>query len=180
MLYDGEEFEHNGNRFRVAFPPDDAMGAPWKEHDGHGPVSDWRHGSRWGHCYASKKPGERPLHTDGGSTCFYDFAEAVRIAKRDGWMSNADVLALSDPNRQKLTRSQLAARAAEEDFQRLKAWCDDKWSWTGVVVTLLDDDGDATDETASLWGIESDAGGYLEEVARELADEIVSRIRAAT
>lgn len=177
LYYDGEDFEHNGNRFRVAFPHDDAMGAPWEEHEGHGPVSDWRRAGYSGH--VPKAPGERPLCSDRGSARFYDFAEAVRIAKRDGWMSNADVLALSDPNRQKLTRSQLAARAAEEDFQRLKAWCDDKWSWTGVVVTLLDDDGDATDETASLWGIESDAGDYLEEVARELADEIVSRIRAA-
>lgn len=174
-MYDGDTFEHNGNRFRVAFPHDDTMGAPWDEHDGHGPVSEWRCGSRRGHCYASKAPGERPLHTDNGFTRFYDFAEAVRIAKRDRWMSNADVLALNDPNRPKLTRGQLAARAAEEDFQRLKDWCEGRWCWIGVVVTLLDDN----DKTASLWGIESDASEYLEEVAHELADEIAERLKTA-
>ena len=167
-MYDGDTFEHNGNRFRVAFLSDDTMGAPWDEHDGHGPVTKAPLRANY-RGYISKAPGQRFL----GEHWLYNFAEAVRMAKRDGWR------ALEDVGRADMTRGQLAARAAEEDFQRLKDWCEGRWCWIGVVVTLLDDDGDATDETASLWGIESDAGDFLEEVARELADEITANLKAA-
>ena len=66
-----------------------------------------------------------------------------------------------------------AARAARADFERLRDWCLDRWHWCGVVVVMLDDEGDELDR-ASLWGIESDAGQYLDEVAAELADELAA------
>jgi len=64
-------------RVRINVQDDTDMGAPWEEHDGHGPVSDWT--------TREKHPGERLLNSDRGSKRYYDVAEANRIAKRDGW-----------------------------------------------------------------------------------------------
>jgi hypothetical protein len=69
---------HGAYSVRVLVERDGDMGAPWKEDDGHGPVSDWR-------SMESKAPGERVLHQDRSQARFYDFAAAVKIAKRDGW-----------------------------------------------------------------------------------------------
>ena len=152
MLYDGDTFEAEGRTFRVTFPHDDTMGAPWEEHDFHGPVSDWTR--------RDKKPGEMVLNQDRFSKRFYDFAESVRLARRDGWGGEGR------------TKGERAHNAAMADFKRLSAWCNDEWSWIGVQIELLDRDGDGTGQTASVWGVESDAGDYLEELARELVSEI--------
>lgn len=71
------EFTHNGTAYLAEVYPDEHMGAPWDEHDGHGPVSDWT--------TRSKAPGELVLNEDRGSYRYYDFQEACRIARRDGW-----------------------------------------------------------------------------------------------
>lgn len=82
-MFDGQKFTHAGHNFRVSMATDCDTGAPWIEHDGHGIVSDWT--SR------DKKPGELVLACDGrgrarnGVRRFYDFAETVKIARRDGW-----------------------------------------------------------------------------------------------
>lgn len=68
--------------FKIA--PDSDYGTPWENEDGHGPVSDWQRSS----CmtgYPSKRPGQLVLCTDHGSSRFYDFAAACRIARRDSW-----------------------------------------------------------------------------------------------
>jgi hypothetical protein len=70
-------FQGSTYRFRVNVPFDEVMGAPWKEHDGHGPVSEWT--------TRDKRPGELVLSTDGTHKRYYDAAEANRVAKRDGW-----------------------------------------------------------------------------------------------
>jgi hypothetical protein len=57
---------------------DEDADAPWDNCDGHGPVSKWRRKD-------SKQPGERILHEDGGSCRFYDWQEAMKLAKKDGW-----------------------------------------------------------------------------------------------
>lgn len=72
-----ETIKHNGKLYQVEIAPDYDHGAPWDEEDGHGPVTGWE--SR------SKAPGELVLSTDRGKSRFYDFAEAVRIARQDGW-----------------------------------------------------------------------------------------------
>ena len=69
---------YRGYELKAEVVPDEDMGPPWKEHDGHGPVSEWRSGS-------SKRPGERILCEDRGHCRFYDFAEAVKIARKDKW-----------------------------------------------------------------------------------------------
>lgn len=163
-MYDGDTFEHKGRTFRVTFPHDDSMQEPWKEHDGHGIVSDWT--------TRDKGPGERVLVADQHHRRYYDFAETLKLARKDGW-------GVKDGKREGETDRAYTARAVEEDFEFLRAWCADEWTWIGVVVTLLED-GEPTTEVESLWGIESNAGEYLETVARELADEIMARVEVET
>lgn len=146
-------FTREGQAFKATVYADGDGDAPWDREDGHGPVSGWVYGQ-------PKKPGELVLNTDRGSKRYYDFAEAMRIAKRDGW---------GCPNLPEgLTPGQVAERAVRADFERLRAWCRDDWQYVGVSVTPegLDDD-----FSYALWGVESDSEDYIKEVANALAGE---------
>lgn len=156
-----ETIEHGGYSFRVEHVADNDHGAPWLNEDGHGVISDWT--------TRDKSPGELVLNSDRSSKRFYDFAETCRIALRDGWGSR--------DAEEGMSKRQIAALAAREDYERMRAWCNDEWHYVGVVVTLLDIEGNETDAVQSLWGIESDAGGYLGETACELADNCIYEIR---
>jgi hypothetical protein len=138
--------------------PDEDMGPPWKEHDGHGPVSGWEN--------RDKKPGELILNENRGSKRFYDFAEAVKIAKRDGWDTKPYGTG---------TKGERAHRAAMADYESLRGWCNDDWHWIGVVVTLCTPEGEFD---ASLWGIESE-GDYWRDVAVDLIAECRHEYAAA-
>lgn len=157
------EFE-DGFKVYTRTEADEDMGPPWKEHDGHGPVTDW--------VYRDKKPGEWTLIQDGKSYRFYDAESALIIAKRDGWG-----LGIDDLNRlwAKLgrcpTRKELCADAVRLDFERLRGWCNDQWHWIGVITELRDAEGDLVDDT-SLWGVESD-GDYHKDVAAEQIAELI-------
>lgn len=141
--------------FAVKFERDDDAGAPWDNFDGHGPVTDWE--------TREKRPGELVLNRDGRACRFYDYAEAVRIAKRDGWNS--------PPYETDESLGQRAARAARADYEYLRAWCADEWGYVGVIVTLLDDAGEPTEVEDALWGVET-FGDYHHETARQIADEL--------
>jgi len=159
--YKTETREIDGKEYRIDFFQDEDMGPPWKEHDGHGPVTDWT--------TRDKHPGELILNKDSGSRRYYNFAEACKIALRDGWDSKPYNTDGSQTPRQQ------AAKAALADFERLLAWCIDAWHWCGVVVTerRTDSDGYSYDgPSESLWGIESDAGEYFETVIGELIAEL--------
>lgn len=165
--YDSFTFTHAGRTFTAALHYDSDTGAPWEREDGHGPVSGWR--------VSDKRAGERVLHDAGYSICYYDFAGAVALAKRDGWGLSPDSLAaLTTRLGRAPTLGEIAAQAAEQDFARLKAWCDNKWHWCGIVVTCDDE----PDMEESVWGIESDSPDYHREVAGDLAAEITARIEA--
>lgn len=157
-----DEVTRDGFSLRARIEHDGDTGAPWEEHDGHGPVSDWTR--------RDKLPGELLLDENGyhgpyAKKRFYDFAEACRIARRDGWNAAPYDVPGETPR-------QRAAKAARADFERLRAWCDDGWNWCGVVVTASRAGIELG--TASLWGIESDAGDYLLEVANELAEQALA------
>ncbi|CAN7776744.1 hypothetical protein [Caballeronia sp. LjRoot31] len=82
-------FQGRTYRFRVNVQFDEHMGEPWKEHDGHGPVSDWT--------TRDKGPGEWVLANDGSHKRYYDAAEANLLAKRDGWgLADEEQAALLD------------------------------------------------------------------------------------
>lgn len=173
MLTHGDTFELNGLTFRMEIIPDEGMGAPWKEHDGHGIVSEWRDKDR-------KAPGERILSEDHGSCRFYDVAATIKLAKRDGWgLIDEDVAKLAAKLGRDPKPGDIAAEAVERDFELVRGWANGEWDWVGVVVTLLDVDGNDAPESESLWGIESNGYAYHEEVARDLAAEISRRVGPA-
>lgn len=161
-----EVFERRGHHFRVTFERDDCIGPPWKEYDCYGPVTEWER--------RAKRPYERILIEERhGMRRFYDFQEAVRLARRDGW-STAEI-ERRKANGETFTRGQIAHAAAESDFQRLRAWCADDWCFVVVYVHLLCDACRQPNPTdwACLGGVESDCGAYIDEIAHELADEIL-------
>lgn len=161
----GQTIERDGFTIRAKIVHDPHCGEPWKAHDGHGPVSDWRP-------MRSKRPGEWVLNRDGESARFYDMAEAAKIARRDGWGCEGGRL-------EGESARQYAARAALADFKRLKAWCNDEWTWAGVVLEVERAGVTLTDRYAhALWGIESDAGDYFAEVANDLLSEALDAARA--
>ena len=162
MSYHEYTIEVSGLPFKVEYKYDDCMGAPWEEEDRRGTVSNWER--------RDKKPGELVLYGDGRSKRFYDFAAACRIARRDGWDAEPHNTGNETPRQQ-------AAKAARADFERLRAWCNGDWGYVGVIVKLLDDEGEETGEEESVWGIESDAKDYLDETARELAEGLAENIR---
>jgi hypothetical protein len=144
--------------FAVYFEEDCDSGPPWLDCDGHGPVSDWT--------TRDKRPGELVLSEAHGSRRYYDFSEACRIARRDQW---GYTLLQGTPR-------QRAAEAARRDFDYLRSWCNDGWRYVGVIVELLDDDGDGTGIEESCWGVESDGDGW-KSVATDLAHDIISAAR---
>lgn len=154
---DGDTFTRDGVLFRVKFRTDDTDTAPWEEHDGHGPVSDWT--------TRDKAPGELVLAADRGSKRFYDFAAAVAMAKRDGWGHGDDV-----PGE---TPGQKATRAALADFEYLRGWCCDDWCYIGVIVEALENDGEEL-ATESLWRVESNGGAYVSQVVEDLTASILA------
>jgi hypothetical protein len=135
-----------GLKFRVHIEQDDTNDAPWEREDGHGPVRCVRKRAE------GKRPGERILHENYPDIWLYDWQEASKIAKRDGWGGN-------DP--------------VQADFDRLLRWLRSDWCYVGVCVEIIDADGDALTEKYdhALWGIESDCEDYIGEVARELAEQ---------
>ena len=165
---DSFDFEHNGRSYTAEIHADEDHGAPWDEEDGHGPV-------RLATSRDDKRPGERPLFQrmrDGGGVYLYDWQEAMATAKRDGWgLCPVDVAKLAAELGRQPTRGEITAEAVRRDFEHLRAWCNDDWSYVGVVVRQVDACG-CCGVSESLWGIESDAGDYLQEVARELAEEV--------
>ena len=145
--------ERDGFALVATVHVDDRQSPPWEEEDGHGPVSDW----------TTREPneGERVLCVDRQSRRYYDVAEALVIAQRDGWGPDTPEAAVA------------------ADFARLKAWCDDDWWYVGVAVTVRKLDVQLTgDFDHALWGIESDAEGYLGEVAEELAGDALKAAKA--
>lgn len=160
--------EKNGLRFRIHIVDDSDHGAPWKECDGHGVVSDW--------VTRDKKPGERVLHTDGRSKRFYDVQASMVIAKRDGWGVGAArkeqcERILGRP----LTVAETAMEAVAADFEHLRRWCTDQWRYVGVCVEQIDeDDQPLTDKyDHACWGMESDDDEGLKQAANEYIDEII-------
>lgn len=155
-----DKIEKDGFTFRVTKEHDHDAGTPWEREDGHGPVSDWTR--------RDKMPGELILNTDHGYKRFYDFAEACRIALRDGWGARGAEAGM--------TKRQIAALAAREDYENLRAWCNDQWEYICIGVTLLDVEGNETDAVQYLGGVD-DNGSYADVCARDLVGDCIADIR---
>lgn len=170
-LYDGDTFEHLGLTFRVHLPYDDASDPPWERSDGHGPVRQvfTSHSS-----HVDKRPGERPMHSNRHATWLYDWQEASRLARVDGWgLGPKDSAELERRLGRPAKPGEIRQEAVRKDFEFLSGWLGDQWSYIGVCVELLDDDGEAvTDKyAAAIWGVESCAEEYIAELALEMAEQ---------
>jgi hypothetical protein len=156
-------FEHEGYEVEIKCPHDECSGPPWENSDGHGPVSGWE--SR------NKGAGERVLNSDRGSHRFYDFAEATKIAKRDGWGVCPDKqAALERGLGRKPTRKEVIAAAVESDFEFLHGWCNDRWHYINVCVTVSKDGREVG--TDCLGGVE-DLGTYWRDCAADMANTLI-------
>lgn len=176
---EGETIEGaaDGWHYVATVERDQFYGAPWEEHDGHGSVSDWRRKGYDGHY--GKAPGELLLCEDSHSCSarFYDYAAACRTALADGW--NCAPYDIEGE-----TGRQRAARAARNDFEALRSWCNDEWFWCCVSVTVSREGVELG--TASLCGIECNypaatgqqRNSYLGEVAEEIAGEALAEAEA--
>lgn len=157
-VYIGETFEieSNGIEYIAEIIPDDCMGYPWDEHDGHGPVECRRS--------SSKRPGEIIILHSHSSCLFYDFQAAVKIAKRDGWSCDC---ATDD-----MTLGEKAEVAAFADLAYCSAFAQALWSWVGLKV-LRKGDCPCCSKSESLFGIESFSGeDYFLELAKDLIKEL--------
>lgn len=165
--------EINGYTVRIRVHHDEGMGPPWEEHDGHGPVSDWfyHRPSSWASC---KRPGQRVISKDGHNARFYDWQEATRIAKRDGWGLSDDVkMDLAKKLGRNPTRGEITAEAVRRDFEHLRARCNDEWHWLGYTTTITAPDGTEHDGD-SCWGYEGKT--YMIEEAEGSAEAFVANI----
>lgn len=169
-----ETIELKGLTFRVDIRHDDSMGAPWDEHDGHGPVREARYEYR---SRIAKQPGERVLHTERGYAWVYDWQGAMTLAKRDGWgLGPDDLAALAKKLGRDPLPGEIRVAAVQGDFDYCRGYLEGDWHWCGAVVTLLDVDGEPTHECESLWGMESSDYKYFDTTARELAGGIAKRV----
>ncbi len=163
ITIDGKELT-----FAVKFEHDADAGAPWGNEEGPGPVSDWER--------RDKRPGELILNSGHhGAKRFYDFAEACRIALREGWDS-------APYNEGQESKRQQAAKAARADYEYLREWCAGQWQYVGVIVTLLDEDGEETEVSDSLWYVET-RGDYHHGAGfwdGDLPDELANRLTTAS
>ena len=151
-------FTHKGYSVKIEVHQDEHMGPPWKEHDGHGIVSEW--------VSRDKKPGELALNSDRSSKRFYDFAGSMEIAKQDGWGLNESALAeLTAKLGAKPTRGQILHAAVMHDYEHLRAWCNDEWQWLGYTTEIEKPSGEKIDD--SCWGFDDEA--YMLEQASESA-----------
>lgn len=177
---------------------DEDHGAPWDECDGHGDVSDWtrrdkapgefvlsrgRDVKRFydfaGACRKARAeawgslPGDLQTRKIWGKWHAWIDGKHLRREKRfhsvDADMNKA-ISAVYAKYRATMTARQYAAAAAMRDYDYLRRWCNDEWSYVGVVVAPIDEHGPDWRRAESLWGIESECDSYHLEVAQELAE----------
>ena len=151
-----EHFTYEGFNFIMELVSDGDSGPPWKNGDSRGIVSEWRPND-------SKRPGECVLHQGGSSCRFYDWRATMLKARKEGW-------GLPPDEAKGLTKTQIIALAVQQDFERMRRWCNDEWWYVGVVVILDEED---SKEQRSCWGIESDCEDYIREVRNDLAEELL-------
>lgn len=147
-------FKYGNKTFAWDYTHDDCHETPWEWADGHGPVSEWTR--------RDKHPGELVLCEDHGSKRYYDFKAAMEMAKADGW--NAWPYKVEGE-----TAGQRAYKAVMADYEYLRQWCNDEWSYIVLHVVLLDEDGDETEYEDYLGGIEY--GWYIDQQAKKRGDE---------
>jgi hypothetical protein len=149
------DIERNGTTYRVCHVPDWDADEPWVNDEGTGIVSEWT--------TRDKRPGEFVLISGRHKKRFYDFSATMKLAKADGWGILGDTTGMS--------KGEITLKAVMLDFERLRAWCDDRWHYLTIVVYPLTVDGDELKSKSKyLSGLESDSD-ELDAYALDLIDE---------
>lgn len=167
--FDVSVIEHKGRTFEVSRYSDDIQSPPWENSDGHGTV-------RYIDNRESLGRGEVILCDLDRGRFVYNFGAALLTASRDKWgLPPPEVGSLAQRLGKKPTKAQIRAEAVRKDMQYLRGFCSGDWIYIGVCVRIIGSDGAPQGEPFenALWGIES-CGEYWEEVAHEIADEILS------
>lgn len=169
-------FVHRGITFTARTTRDQDHGAPWEESDNHGIVTDWISQSEQ-YDFPDLYQDRTKFYPLGdperdGSRRFYDMQASIRKALKDHW--GLSPAALQDLQNEweagtVLTPEVQTHRAVVLDRDFLNSWCNDEWEYIGVIVMLP-----GTNLQGSLWGIESNAGAYLADVAHNLAEELIN------
>lgn len=182
-VYAGEsfDFEHRGRMFRASIEFDDSSGAPWEQGDGFAPIERKPHG--YGAQYgAAKRPGELVIHDGGRNGYAYvvDIPDAIAIARRDAWGISQELrTAFESKHGRPPTPREVARLAIDENIAFCRGWCEDDWQFIGVIVQMIGRDGEPVGDSESLWGVESCGGYARDDVAPELAEQIIRPIRDA-
>ena len=143
-------------RFFISVTQDN-LGLPWDWCEGHGPVRPAHTGP--------KHPHERML----SKYWYYDWKAALEKAATEGWGA--------EDMPEGLTKRQAAEYVVQKDFDYLKAWANDDWTYSFVTVQCLED----KDYEDSVGGVEywfyKDNPYMLEmatDIARSLAKQYAS------
>lgn len=158
--YERSTLTHRDLTFTVAKHYDTDHEAPWSACDGYGVVLErTRH--------SADAPDEaRELNSD----YLYDWHASLDRAREEQWgLGEERLAALTAKLTRPPTQEEITAEAVRLDYEYLRAWCRDEWHYCGIVVKLQ-----GSPIERSLWGIESNDEAYHNEVARKLADEIIS------
>src|SRR5574343_357655 len=144
--FNSENIEHSGVTVRIDYFYDTDHDAPWKEYDGCGVIREVS--SYYGR--PEKSPGEVIMHSDRGYYWLYDVQATTEKAKREGWGLGAE-------EREKLvaklgrvpTSGEVTAEAVNRDLAFCRGYLRDDWFYVGVVCTVLDQDGEETEDSDS-------------------------------
>ena len=155
--------EVDGFDIRARIEIDTDVQSPWEDEDGHGPVSEW--------VARKKRPYERLLIKDGNSARYYDYADAIRIAKKENWDA---------PPYGEGTKAEQARRAVDRDFEVTKAWFNNEWHWCSVILSISKNGLLLSNHAASMGGVamnhpsdDGESGADVTAVANELLDDAV-------
>jgi len=160
-MIDSIKVEKCGYTFDVTIEQDCDTQAPWIEFEVHWVVTS--KGRR------DKKPSELKL----GNDRYYDFKLSMQKAMRESWSISEDLkLQLEFKKGGKLTKREIAHHAVMQDYQYLSDWCNDRWTFAGIIVKCGENE-------MSLWGVEYkyfvdvEQQSYLMSTIHDLIDELV-------
>lgn len=150
----------NGWQIKVEIEYDSDTQTPWEACDGMGVVK---------RCHG--RPDEAYenwiLNQDRGWYRYYDWKATLPEALKDGWGAA--------PYGEG-TKKERVLRAMRSTYEYLRRWCNDQWHFVGLIVTLLDENGDELDED-SCWGMDSSNEAYLCSEARSWAAAMIRNQR---
>lgn len=193
--YNTETREIDGRKYRIDWHYDDTSGRPEDESDGHGVCIDLSYNPEdYLRDHDPEEDGEPDMEEvvrhkmmrvlsrafRNGVYRVYDVRETMKMAKQDGWRNLK-----WEAEHPEATEEEKLMAAVDADFNYLQGWYNDDWHWCGITVMLLDDEGDLTgdeegdptEDEASLWGLCSDDDEYHEEVIKELVGEIQRQVK---